>query len=69
VRDVLPYAIETLKGAGYRLVTIAECLGEEPYHSVGKPQPRTVSTFALICHDTANESIILTVGLALLSID
>ncbi|KAK0194076.1 carbohydrate esterase family 4 protein [Armillaria mellea] len=33
--DVLPYAIERLQAAGYNLVTLAECLGESPYQSVG----------------------------------
>ncbi|PBL03253.1 glycoside hydrolase/deacetylase [Armillaria gallica] len=32
---VLPHAIEVLQGAGYRLVTVAECLGLPPYLSVG----------------------------------
>ncbi|KAK0223523.1 carbohydrate esterase family 4 protein [Armillaria fumosa] len=35
--DVLPYAIEKLQAAGYNLVTLAECLGESPYQSVGSP--------------------------------
>ncbi|KAK0446151.1 carbohydrate esterase family 4 protein [Armillaria borealis] len=33
--DVLPYAIEKLQAAGYNMVTLAECLGESPYQSVG----------------------------------
>ncbi|KAK0223547.1 carbohydrate esterase family 4 protein [Armillaria fumosa] len=33
---VLPHAIEALKGAGYKLVTVAECLGLPAYLSVGK---------------------------------
>ena len=32
---VIPYAIQKLKGAGYNLVTVAECLGMQPYQSVG----------------------------------
>ncbi|KAL0953215.1 hypothetical protein HGRIS_004469 [Hohenbuehelia grisea] len=36
--DVLPHAIRRLKNAGYRLVTLAECLGEEPYQTVDRPQ-------------------------------
>jgi len=35
--QVLPYAISRLQGAGYRLVTLAECLGMSPYQSVGAP--------------------------------
>jgi len=34
--DVLPYAIQKLKAAGYDLVTLAECLGTSPYQSVGQ---------------------------------
>lgn len=33
--DVVPKAIELLKGAGYRLVSVSECLGLEPYEYVG----------------------------------
>jgi len=35
--EVLPYAIQKLQAAGYNLVTLAECLGMEPYQSVGSP--------------------------------
>ncbi|TRM63674.1 carbohydrate esterase family 4 protein [Schizophyllum amplum] len=38
--DVLPYAIDLLQGAGYKLVTVAECLGMEPYQSTGQPSER-----------------------------
>ncbi|KAK0473963.1 carbohydrate esterase family 4 protein [Armillaria novae-zelandiae] len=33
---VLPHAIEVLQGAGYSLVTVAECLGLAPYSSIGE---------------------------------
>ncbi|CAE6412646.1 unnamed protein product [Rhizoctonia solani] len=36
--EVIPYAIQKLQAAGYRLVTLAECLGQQPYQSVGSPQ-------------------------------
>jgi len=68
VRDVLPYAIQTLQSAGYRLVTVAECVGEAPYSSVGQPKSRNVGTFALVCRGTADEPITLTAGLALLNV-
>ncbi|TFK71516.1 glycoside hydrolase/deacetylase [Pluteus cervinus] len=32
--QVLPSVIQKLKAAGYRLVTLAECLGMEPYQGV-----------------------------------
>jgi len=35
---VVPHAIKTLQAAGYKLVTVAECLGQEPYQSVVAPQ-------------------------------
>ncbi|KZP17885.1 carbohydrate esterase family 4 protein [Athelia psychrophila] len=35
---VVPHAIKTLQKAGYKLVTVAECMGMQPYQSVGKPQ-------------------------------
>jgi hypothetical protein len=36
--DVLPFAIKALQTAGYRLVTLAECVGQNPYQWVGSPQ-------------------------------
>lgn len=36
--EVLPHAIAKLRAAGYKLVTLAECLGMKPYQSVGSPQ-------------------------------
>ncbi|KAK0478662.1 carbohydrate esterase family 4 protein [Armillaria luteobubalina] len=36
VTTVLPHAIEVLQGAGYSLVTVAECLGLAPYSSIGE---------------------------------
>ncbi|CEL53830.1 hypothetical protein RSOLAG1IB_06611 [Rhizoctonia solani AG-1 IB] len=36
--EVIPYAIQKLQAAGYKLVTLAECLGQQPYQSVGSPQ-------------------------------
>ncbi|KAK3809649.1 MAG: carbohydrate esterase family 4 protein [Linnemannia elongata] len=38
--QTLPYAITKIQAAGYRLVTVAECLGEEPYTRVGAPAVR-----------------------------
>ncbi|KAG8767249.1 Carbohydrate esterase 4 protein [Ceratobasidium sp. 428] len=35
--EVVPYAIQKLQAAGYKLVTLAECLGEQPYQSTGAP--------------------------------
>jgi peptidoglycan/xylan/chitin deacetylase (PgdA/CDA1 family) len=37
VHEVLPYAIGKLQSAGYKLVTLAECLGEDAYQSIGTP--------------------------------
>ncbi|KAF5346467.1 hypothetical protein D9756_010073 [Leucocoprinus leucothites] len=42
VREVLPAAIKTLKDAGYRLVSVAECVGKEPYLKDNtKPLPKS----------------------------
>ncbi|TFK31595.1 carbohydrate esterase family 4 protein [Crucibulum laeve] len=38
--QVLPYFIQKLKAAGYRMVTLAECLGKNPYQSVVAPSSR-----------------------------
>ncbi|KAF8601435.1 chitin deacetylase [Ceratobasidium sp. AG-I] len=35
--DLLPEMISILQGAGYKLVTVAECLGMSPYQSTGGP--------------------------------
>ncbi|CAA7269500.1 unnamed protein product [Cyclocybe aegerita] len=37
---IVPHAIKTLQAAGYRLVTVAECLGMQPYQWTAAPQPR-----------------------------
>ncbi|KJA19829.1 carbohydrate esterase family 4 protein [Hypholoma sublateritium FD-334 SS-4] len=37
---LLPFAIQTLQAAGYRLVTLAECLGKPAYQSVAAPKAR-----------------------------
>ncbi|KAH9022813.1 carbohydrate esterase family 4 protein [Lactarius hengduanensis] len=39
---VVPHAIKTLQAAGYKLVTVAECLGQQPYRSVVAPQTVSV---------------------------
>jgi len=38
ISDSVRHAIQALTGAGYNLVTVAECLGMEPYLSVGAPE-------------------------------
>ncbi|KAJ7190227.1 carbohydrate esterase family 4 protein [Mycena pura] len=40
---LVPYAINLFKSKGYKLVTLAECLGVDAYQAVGIPQQRTVS--------------------------
>ncbi|PPR06234.1 hypothetical protein CVT24_000625 [Panaeolus cyanescens] len=42
VFQVIPEVLKRLKQAGYRMVTLAECLGKQPYQSVKAPQERTV---------------------------
>ncbi|KAJ7213813.1 hypothetical protein B0H12DRAFT_1224770 [Mycena haematopus] len=42
--NVLPYAIDQLQAAGYKLTTVAECLGMEPYIlPLGQPGVRDAS--------------------------
>ncbi|KAJ7240616.1 hypothetical protein B0H12DRAFT_1189527 [Mycena haematopus] len=38
--QLVPYAINLFQGKGYKLVTLAECLGVSPYQAVGVPQAR-----------------------------
>ncbi|CAE6499493.1 unnamed protein product [Rhizoctonia solani] len=40
IDDVIPYAIQQIKAKGYKMVTVAECLGESPYQSTGSPATR-----------------------------
>lgn len=43
VHQTLPYAIKRLLGAGYRLVTLSECLGMPAYQSTGPPAVKDAS--------------------------
>jgi len=48
VEQVTPYAIKKLKADGYRLVSVAECLGYKPdqwYKSKTTPKPRNSKTW------------------------
>ncbi|KAK0227129.1 carbohydrate esterase family 4 protein [Armillaria nabsnona] len=40
---VLPHALDDLLGAGYNLVTVAECLGLPPYLSIAAPSAQDAS--------------------------
>ncbi|KAH8823256.1 carbohydrate esterase family 4 protein [Flagelloscypha sp. PMI_526] len=40
LKKVLPHALKTLKTMGYRMVTVAECLGSAPYQQVVSPKAR-----------------------------
>ncbi|KAK0184713.1 carbohydrate esterase family 4 protein [Armillaria mellea] len=46
---VLPHALDKLLGAGYKLVTVAECLGKPPYLNVGPP---SVKDATWVCVNT-----------------
>ncbi|KAG8759682.1 Carbohydrate esterase 4 protein [Ceratobasidium sp. 423] len=48
IEDVIPYAIQQIKAKGYKMVTVAECLGQSPYQSTGSPAIRDVSYRASI---------------------
>jgi len=39
VFEVLPYAVNLFKKAGYKLVTLADCIGASPYQKVVTPPP------------------------------
>ncbi|KAF6746995.1 carbohydrate esterase family 4 protein [Ephemerocybe angulata] len=43
VYEVLPYAIAKLRAAGYRFVTVAECLNMKPYQLVLPPSTKDAS--------------------------
>jgi hypothetical protein len=66
--EVIPYAIEKLQNAGYQLVTLAECLGEQPYQSVGAPSARDVRLFFLHFPSSSANFVLTLVDLDLLSV-
>jgi len=41
--QVLPFALQTLKNKGYQFVTVAECLGTQPYQKIASPQQKDSS--------------------------
>lgn len=41
--STLPYALGVLKKAGYKMVSVADCLGQKPYLSIGPPGIPAVS--------------------------
>lgn len=43
ITQIIPQAIRELQSAGYRLVTVSDCLGVPAYQWVGQPQQRDVS--------------------------
>ena len=43
IDDVIPYAVQQFKAKGYKMVTVAECLGASPYQSTGTPATRDSS--------------------------
>ncbi|TFK95805.1 carbohydrate esterase family 4 protein [Pterulicium gracile] len=45
VSNILPYAIQKLQASGYRLVTLAECLGEQPYQWTQAPGVKDPATW------------------------
>ncbi|TFK18983.1 glycoside hydrolase/deacetylase [Coprinopsis marcescibilis] len=50
--EVLPHAIYLLQKSGYRLVTVAECLGKSPYQSRKAPATRDVRNIFLLEYTT-----------------
>ncbi|KAJ7669456.1 carbohydrate esterase family 4 protein, partial [Mycena polygramma] len=40
--QLIPYAINLFQSNGYKLVSLAECLGVDPYQAIGIPQQRDV---------------------------
>ncbi|EUC57503.1 chitin deacetylase [Rhizoctonia solani AG-3 Rhs1AP] len=47
-QQVLPWAINYAKSKGYKLATVAECVGAQPYISKGSPSTRDVSLIQFI---------------------
>ncbi|KAJ7249758.1 hypothetical protein B0H12DRAFT_1019516, partial [Mycena haematopus] len=41
-RSLVPYAINLFQSNGYNLVTMAQCLGVDPYQAIGVPQLQSV---------------------------
>ena len=58
--QTLPYAIQKLQAAGYTLVTLAECLGKEPYQYVNAPQAYNVRPFVFLLTTRPNQDFFMT---------
>ncbi|KAJ7806888.1 carbohydrate esterase family 4 protein [Mycena olivaceomarginata] len=41
--QLVPYALQLFRNAGYELVTLAECVGVDPYQAIGVPQEQSAS--------------------------
>ncbi|KAK1223384.1 hypothetical protein PQX77_013747, partial [Marasmius sp. AFHP31] len=66
VQIVMPKVVNMLKDAGYRMVTVAECLGMQPYQKIENPQtpdvrpsPSFLATLAEGFHDRRAGSVSL----------
>ena len=59
---VAPHAIKVLQDAGYKLVTVADCLGQEPYLSTGPATDVRRSMPFVSANNMINVFLILFVG-------
>ena len=68
---VAPHAIKVLQSASYKLVTVAECLGQQPYLSTGPPTAVSFSspfisnntTIYIFCICFVGHMVLLNIGL------
>ena len=68
---VAPHAIKVLQSAGYELVTVAECLGQQPYLSTGPPTAVRFSSpfisnntlIVIFCIHFLGHMVLLNIGL------
>ena len=68
---VTPHAIKVLQSAGYKLASVAECLGQQPYLSTGPPTAVRCSSFFIsnntlidiFCIRFVGHMVLLNIGL------
>ena len=45
---IVPHVLKALNAAGYKMVTLAECLNMQPYQSVTSPQQVTIINLTIV---------------------
>ncbi|KAJ6464884.1 carbohydrate esterase family 4 protein [Mycena sanguinolenta] len=55
---LVPYALELFRSKGYNMVSLAECIGVNPYQAVGVAQQQTLDAYSLRGRATARQLLV-----------